>query len=543
MVRLTEELAFKSGTELGNLLASGQVGALELLEAYIARIESFDGSFRSHVLVDHDGARRAARNAERELAAGKRRGPLHGVPVSHKDNLWTSGLRTGVHTRTSISRDATEDATAVARLRGAGLIVLGKTNTTEFACGDQQLHGDTPNPWDRDMHSGASSAGSASALAAGLTGVATGSDTGGSIRAPSALCGIVGVKPTYGRVSRHGLVPLAWSLDNVGPMARSVQDVAHMLAAMSGYDRLDPTSSRRPVPQDLARLDGPLVGLVIGVATGHFATDVEPAVSDAVGAALRVLEGQGAILEEVYLPSAAELVPIGNLLTTWEGFTLHAETLRTEAEMYGTRARPRLASGGFYSAADVGKAMQLRALWAQEVADAFHRVDAIVTPTLPYTAVGREDWVVRPADTSWATRAFNLTGNPAMNVPCGFDSKSRPIGMQVVARHFDEHTMLRIAHCFEQATDWHKLHPDESSWTEPVLTTTATAFVPSQGDEGREPWRSTALSLGLNLNDSDLDTVRGLVLSVKDGLDRAAVSPSLDIEPTAWLAASRRAAN
>lgn len=526
-----EQVSNLSATRLGELLAAGEVGPVELLDAYLGRLEAYDGALRSHVLVDVEGARAAAATAERELRAGQRRGPLHGVPVSHKDNLWTAGVATGVHSRTSFALVPEEDATAVARLRSAGMVLLGKTNTTEFACGDQLVHGDTPNPWSRPAHSGASSAGSASAVAAGLTGAATGSDTGGSIRAPAAMCGIVGVKPTYGRVSRHGLVPLAWSMDHVGPMTRSVQDAAHMLAAMAGRDPLDATSDARPVPPDLADLGESLAGLVVGVPRGHFATGLAPAVSAAFDASLLVLERLGATIEEVALPSAGNLAAVGSLLSMWEAFTLHASHLRAEGGAYGPKARANIASGGFYGSDEVGQALQLRSLWAREVAEAFRHAEVIVTPTLPSASVTRDEWVASPPDTSWATRAFSLTGHPALTLPCGFDEHDMPIGLQVAARHFQERSMFRVAHCYEQATPWHERRPDSSWWSQPAPSSAAAPAVTRLSTEERAKWQEHASRLGLSLEDRDLDRISGIVRRVRGGLEALRLDSTIELEP------------
>lgn len=528
---LHDDLAYASATELGARLARGELSAVELLDAYLARLDAFDGALRSHVLVDREGARAAAREADRELRAGRRRGPLHGVPVSHKDNLWTAGLHTGCHSRTSFAHVPAEDATAVARLRKAGTVLVGKTNTTEFACGDQLEHGDTPNPWGRELQSGLSSAGSASAVAAALTGAATGSDTGGSIRAPAALCGIVGLKPTYGRVSRHGLVPLAWTMDHVGPMARTVQDAAHLLAAMAGHDPRDATSDARPVPADLADLDGDLAGARVGVPGGYFARGLEPAVADAIAAAHAQLEALGAVLVDVALPSAGDLAAAGNLLSMWEAFALHAATLRSEGRAYGPKARARIASGGFHAAADVAHALQVRTAWAREVDAAFARVDVLVTPTLPFTSVTRDAWVARAPDTSWSTRAFSLTGHPAATLPCGADAAGLPVGLQVVARHFDERTLFRVAHAFERATPWHRRRPDASWWREPVPPTAAVADVAPLDAGTLAAWRAEAARLGLPLDDHDVARVHQIVDRVRGALAAQRFSRTIDREP------------
>ena len=539
MNRTDDDLAYASIGELHAWYARGDLSPVEVVEAYLARLAAYDGALRSHPTVSRDAVRHAARRAEIEIRRQGPRGPLHGIPLSHKDNLWTRGVRTGCHSRTSFDFVPDQDATAIARLHDAGALLLGKTNTTEFACGDQLVYGDTPNPWGASLHSGASSAGSASAVAAGLTAGATGSDTGGSIRVPAALCGVVGVKPTYGRVSRHGLVPLSWSMDHVGPMARTVADAATLLDAMAGADPRDPTSDPRPVPAYADALTERLERVRVGVPVGHFFDGLESDVDAAVRAALKVLEDLGARLVPVHLPSAGDLVAAASLLTMWEAFGLHAATLRREGAAYGPKARSRIASGAFHASADVVHAMQLRAAWAREVAVAFEAVDVLVTPTLPFTAVGRDAWIEGAPDTSWATRAFSLTGHPALSLPCGFDRAGLPVGLQIAARRFEEATMFRVAHAYEQATPWHRRRPDPAWWTEPVPTSTARAKV-GRVDEGTLEWlRAEAERLGLPLDDHDLARIHGLVDRVRRGLaplrptDTVALEPDLRFTPPA----------
>ena len=531
MNRSDEDLAYASIGALHAAYARGDASPVEVVEAYLARLEAYDGALRSHVTVGRDAVRAAARRAEIEIRRQGPRGPLHGIPLSHKDNLWTRGVRTGCHSRTSFDHVPDQDATAIARLQEAGALLLGKTNTTEFACGDQDVHGDTPNPWAAPLHSGASSAGSASAVAAGLTAGATGSDTGGSIRVPAALCGVVGVKPTYGRVSRHGLVPLAWSMDHVGPIARTVADAAVMLRAMAGADPRDPTSDPRPVPEYGDALSERLAGVRVGVPVGYFFDGLEPDVDAAVRAALKVLEELGARLVPIHLPSAADLVAAASLLTMWEAFGLHAATLRREGGAYGPKARARIASGAFHASADVAHALQLRALWAREVALAFAEVDVLVTPTLPFTAVGRDAWIAGPPDTSWSTRAFSLTGQPALTLPCGFDRGGLPVGLQIAARRFDEATMFRVGHAFEQATPWHERRPDPSWWTDPVPSSSARAEVGPVAEGTLAGLRAEADRLGLPLDDHDLARVHGIVDRVRRGLAPHRPADTIGLEP------------
>jgi len=536
------DLAWWSAGDLAAAIAAGRISPVEVVDAYLDRLGAFDPTLRSHATICREAARSAAREAERAVRAGAPLGPLHGVPLSHKDNLLTRGVRTTCHSRTSFNRVPDEDATAVARLGAAGAILLGKTNTTEFACGDQLLQGDTPNPWDLTLHSGASSAGSASGVAAALTAAATGSDTGGSIRAPAALCGVVGVKPTYGRVSRHGLVPLAWSMDHVGPIARTVADAALLLGAMAGVDPLDPTSVAVPVPDFAAALSGPgadrLDGVRVGVPLEHFFDGLEPDVDGAIRAALRTLEGLGAQLRPISLPSAGDLAAAGSLLSMWEAFALHAASLRREGRAYGPKARAFIASGGLYAGAEVAQALQLRTLWAREVAAAFGEVDVVATPTLPFSAVTRVDWIVQPPDTSWATRAFSLTGHPALTQPCGFDALGRPIGLQLAARHFDEATLFRVAHAFERAGGPPR-RPDESAWAHPAPPVDAVARVAPVDDTTAAALRAEAERLGLPLDDRDLARAFGLVDRARHALAPLRPDRTIDLEPLADPAAAR----
>jgi aspartyl-tRNA(Asn)/glutamyl-tRNA(Gln) amidotransferase subunit A len=272
------ELSFLSVTEASHLIDAGEISPVDLVTALLDQLEQRDALYNSHITVCRDSALRTAQSAERAIHRGERRGPLHGIPVSHKDICWTAGVRTTAHSKSMLDFVPDEDATFIGRLAERGMILMGKTNTTEFACGDMLEFGYTPNPWNLSRYAGSSSSGSASALAAGLAIATTGTDTGGSIRFPASVCGIVGVKPTYGRVSRHGVVPLSWTMDNVGPMTRTVADAALMLEAMSGHDPRDPGTADEPIPDFGAELTPRLDGLVLGVPEQHFFDDLEPGV-------------------------------------------------------------------------------------------------------------------------------------------------------------------------------------------------------------------------------------------------------------------------
>ena len=460
MVRRAEaELPFLPVSALSDLVARKKVSPVEIVTALLDRIDRHDAVLHSYITVCRDSVLRAARRAEREILAGRRRSPLHGIPMSIKDISWTRGVRTTAHSRTLLDFVPEHDATHVRRLARAGMILLGKTNTTEFANGGMEVFGVARNPWSLPHYTGGSSAGSASALAAGLAVAATGSDTGGSIRVPSSFCGIVGLKPTYGRVSRYGVIALSWSMDHAGPMTRTVRDCALLLNTMAGYDPLDPSSVRAAVPDFTADLKKGLKGRVLGVPQQHYFDGLEPDVDRAVRAALRELEHLGARLEPVSLPRAGQLEPVYQVIISAESFGAHAARLRRQAADYSARSRRRIACGAFYSAAEYYQALQIRRLWVQELDQILQRVDALVMPTLPYPAFTIEAQQAGPPDSGWGTRQFNLSGHPAISIPCGFVGNGLPVGLQFAAKAFDEAMLFRVAHAYEQATPWHARWP------------------------------------------------------------------------------------
>ena len=290
--------------------------------------------------------------------------------------------------------------------------------------------------------------------------LATGSDTGGSIRGPASFCGIVGLKPTYGRVSRHGVFPLSWSMDHIGPMTRTVADCAVLLGAMAGPDPSDPTASARPVPDYTAGIGAGVRGLIIGVPAQYFYDQIDPEVDRLVRAALARLEQLGARVEPIDLPRAADAAPAGGVVIASEAFGVHAPRMRRQWKDYGPRARRRIGAGAFFTAAEYQQAAQIRALWCQELSQALQRVDAIVTPTMPAPAFTLEvEAAGAPADIGRFTIPFNVTGHPALSVPCGFAAGRLPVAMQLVGKAFDESTLFRIAYAYEQHTEWHTRRP------------------------------------------------------------------------------------
>jgi aspartyl-tRNA(Asn)/glutamyl-tRNA(Gln) amidotransferase subunit A len=457
---LATQLDYLSLGELGRLLDERRVSPVEIVRSALERIERYNGRLTAYVTVCGEAALAAARAAESEIyRAGRQRTRLHGLPVAHKDISLTKGVRTTAHSRCLIEYVPERDAAYVTRLADAGMIMVGKTNTTEFACGTMDVFGVARNPWDPARYTGGSSAGSAAALAAGLAVAATGSDTGGSIRIPASFCGIVGLKPTYGRVSRNGLIPLSWSMDHVGPMARTVADCALLLSVMAGHDAADPTSARAPVPDYTDGLEASLRGVVLGVPEQHFYEGLDPDVDGALRAALRHFENHGARLEPVDLPLAGHLAGAGGILMLAEAYGLHAERLRRRAADYGTRTRRRIASGACYTSGEYEAAVRIRTAWTRQVSGVLERVDAIVTPAAPFPAFPVEVQLADPPDTSWGTRHFNLSGHPALVLPCGFTTTGLPIGMQLAAPFFDEAALFRIAYAYEQSTPWHTRRP------------------------------------------------------------------------------------
>ena len=451
---------------LSRAITARQVSPVEVTRECLARVGKLDPTIRSFITVDADGALSAARELEAELGAGLSRGPLHGIPVAYKDLLCVGGLPTSCGTKTRDYFAADRECTAVGRLRDAGAVTLGKLNMTELALGpfgDNPHHGDVQNPWKRGHAAGGSSSGSAAAVAAGFVVGALGSDTGGSIRLPAACCGVVGLKPTYGRVSRAGAMPLSWSMDHVGPLTRTVMDAALLLGAIAGYDALDATSSRRGVPYYERVLDTPVEGLRVGLAENYYFEGLDAEMAAGVRAAAKVLEDLGAEVAPVRVPDPAPLVEVCNVVTRAESAAIHAKLVRERPHELGPAVRARLEVGLHVSAHDYLQALRLRARYTREfVARAFAGADALVVPVIPEPApvldavkAGTPEEVVgRMGRFSRLTRPFNGLGLPAVSVPCGFSRDGRPLAFQVVGRPFDEATTLRLGHAYERAAGW-----------------------------------------------------------------------------------------
>lgn len=459
----TDELCYLTIREASLQMSAGALSPVELTTALLSAIEARDSRVRAYLTVAADEAMAQARAAERAHAAGAARGPLHGVPLAIKDIVDVAGLPTTAGSRVLAGNVASEDAALVAALRAAGAIILGKTNTHEFAYG--VITPPTRNPWDLTRIPGGSSGGSAAALAAGMAPGAIGTDTAGSIRLPAALCGVVGLKPTYGRVSRHGVIPLSWSLDHAGPMTRSVADAALLLGVMAGgADPRDPATSDAPLPLPdlLAALDAGAHGLRVGVPRTYFYEQLEPEVEAAVEAALATLAGLGMELREVALPDAELTFAIGRAVQRPEAGAYHAARLRETPELYGDELRGDLELGQLFLATDYIHAQRLRATMRERWLEVMSGLDVLVTPTVPSVAIPVEEGTTSGAVKGQLlhnTYPVNLVGFPALSLPCGLTSAGLPVGLQVIGRPFDEATVLRAGHAFEAATTWHTRRP------------------------------------------------------------------------------------
>ena len=441
--------------EVGRLLRGRKLSCLELTQAAWDRIDAHNAEINAFITLLREESLLDAREADRRLESGERVGPLHGIPVSVKDLLDTEGVLTTAGTKAFSTRVPKEDATVVRRLKEAGAILLAKANMAELAIGGpDHPYGPVANPWDLERSPGGSSSGSAASTASGMNYASIGSDTGGSIRIPASFCGIVGIKATYGRVSRRGGVPLSWSSDHFGPLARSVRDAALVLQVIAGHDPADPTSSKEPVPNFSRGLSRSLEGYVIGVPWGYYYDELAPEVRATMDEAHRTLRKLGARLVDVEVsdPPRLGIIHVEMAAAIGEELWPHLESL-------GPAARTRLIQGYAMPAHAYVKAQQVRTLLIRELAAVFENVDALVTPATPIPAY---DWRKDPSGLMVMgrnTRMFNLTGLPAMSLPCGFSADGLPIGLQLVGKPFEEKTILNIGHAYETATDWRLRRP------------------------------------------------------------------------------------
>jgi aspartyl-tRNA(Asn)/glutamyl-tRNA(Gln) amidotransferase subunit A len=447
--------------ELGRRYRSRELSPVDAATAHLARIERLDKTLSCYITVTAERALGDARAAEAAIMRGAA-GPLAGIPVAYKDLYATRGIRTTAGSALLADWVPDHDSTCVSRLQQAGMVMLGKLITHEFAFGIQfPGHRFPParNPWNPDHIPGGSSSGSGAALAAGLTVGALGSDTGGSIRGPAAFCAIVGLKPTYGRVSRAGVVTLSWTLDHTGPMTRTVEDAALMLQALAGYDAADPASSHEPVPDYAATLGRGVRGLRVGVPRDYFFQDIKPEVAAAFETALGTMRRLGAEVRDVRIPSIWD-APAFMVIMLTEAFAYHARDLRERPHLYGEVLREKLMAGGLFTGEEYVQAQRLRARLRADMHHALTEVDVLATPTTPGTAPAFSA-VLDPnfpfARSNMAP--FNMSGLPALALPCGFAPNGLPISLQLAGRPFDEVTVLRAGHAYEQATEWHRRRP------------------------------------------------------------------------------------
>ncbi len=464
------ELCYASAGTLSRLVQSKEVSPVDIIDAHLARIEATEPMLNSFITLLPEEARAAARRAEREIQSGNYKGPLHGIPVALKDLFNTGGVRTTSGSRIFDNFIPERDCTVAARFHQAGAILLGKLNMHQFAygpTGENPDYGHMHNPWNLDLITGGSSGGSGSAAAAGQCTITTGSDTGGSIRIPAALCGIVGLKPTYGLVSRYGLTPLSWSLDHPGPMVRTVEDAALSMNAIAGYDPNDVASARVEIPDYTTALTGDVRGLRIGVVKEYFEAPLDPEVARSVRDAIGVLESLGAVVTEVSFPMFNDSQAISGAILMSEAAAYHRDLLASDGEKLYPPVRVRLEAGLFVSAADYLRAQQARSLLDRQARELLEHVDLLAGPTEPVTAplllaervqAGEREVGTTGALTQY-TRPYNLTGFPAISVPCGFSEAGLPMALQLAGRPFDELTVLRAAHAYEQATEWHSRRP------------------------------------------------------------------------------------
>ena len=448
----SDELSYATIRDIGARLRRRALSPVELTRALLERIERLDPRLHAFVTVTADRALADAKAAEAALGRGDISSPLLGIPVGYKDIYATRGILTTGGSALLADWIPTEDATCVTRLQRAGAVMLGKLITHEFAFGIQfpgHRFAAAKNPWDLERMPGGSSSGSGAALAAGLAFGALGSDTGGSIRGPASFCGITGLKPTYGRCSRAGVLTLSWTLDHTGPMARTVEDCAYLLQALAGHDAADPASSREPVPDYVAPLSRGVRGLRVGVPREYFFEGIDPEVEKGFEQALATLRQLGAALEDVQIPSIQAAGAYTAILLA-EAFAYHEHDLRE-----------RMLAGALITASEYVQAQRLRTQLRADMNAVLRRVDVLATPTSPktaptFTTVYDPEYGFPRGNTG----PFNMTGLPALALPCGFTAAGLPLSIQITGRPFDEATILRVGHTYEQATSWRTRHPN-----------------------------------------------------------------------------------
>ncbi len=459
----SSQLTDLSIVELNSLYAAKSLSPVDVTEATLKRIEDVDANLHSFITVTAGAARTAAKASEERYRAGTPIGPFDGIPFALKDNVETAGIRSTSHSKLLFDNVPTEDAHVAARLKAAGGILIGKTSTFEFALGGPSWDLPFPpalNPWDTKHLPGGSSSGSGAAVAARLVPAAIGTDTGGSVRWPAAVCGIAGLKPTYGRISRRGVHPNTFSHDHCGPMTRTVADCAVMLGASAGYDPFDPGSIDEPVPDYSAALTGSVMGLRVGLVTNWYREDATPEVTAAVDAATAVLKDLGARVEEIKLSPLSNYIDAKTTISLSELYAIHEKDLKERPDDFGYLLRTRVMAGGLIRAEDYVQAMRWRTELATEMMAQFRRFDVLatagwLTPAEPADPDGVDFFKKRQV----VTMPFSLAGIPALSVPCGFSPGGLPLAFQIAGRPFDEATVLKAGDAYQRATDWHTRKP------------------------------------------------------------------------------------
>lgn len=446
------------------MLRRKAVSPVDLTQACLKRIETYNSALNAFITVTTDQARETARAMEAEQLQGKWRGPLHGIPIALKDNIDTAGIRTTAASELFKDRVPSADAEVVRRLKNAGAILLGKTNLHEFAYGGSSsvsYFGPVHNPWALDRIPGGSSGGSAAATATGLCFGALGTDTAGSARIPACYCGIVGFKPTYGRVSNRGVVPLSWTLDHVAPLSRTVEDAAIMLGVIAGYDELDPSTAELPVPDYSSAFKMQASKLSLGIPRTPFFDTLDSEISKAVDAAIEVLHKFTSTVGEITLPSSS--IPFDEIyarVRSVEGYAYHSHWITESPEKYQPVTRERiLRNSAEIKAPAYAEARRELDLLRREIKKVFATVDLLVMPTLPSPPVLIAQAASPTAVSIRNTSPFDVLGLPAISIPCGFTTSGLPIGLQIVGAPFAESTVLALAHAYERETQWHKRHP------------------------------------------------------------------------------------
>lgn len=459
------DLAYLTIAEAAALLRDRKLSPVEYVQALLQRADEHDGLLNVYLRRMDDAAVATAREAEAEIGRGDWKGPLHGIPFGLKDIVDVAGVPTTAHSRILADNVAQTDAEVTRRLKGAGGVLTGKLSTHEFALGGPSFDLPWPparNPWNRDHHPGGSSSGSGSGLAAGFFPAAIGTDTGGSVRNPASCNGIVGLKATYGRVSRAGVIPLSFSLDHVGPMTRTVEDNAIMLNVIAGHDPADPGSAKAPMKDFTADLEKGVKGLKIGVIRHFYTRDLEadPEMAKSIEDALDLLSREGAEIREVKLSPLQDYATCNRIILMSEAYAIHEKWLQERPEDYGALCRNRITAGAFYRAVDYVKALRWRGRLVRELNEAMADLDVVITASSmePPAPIEQAEEVERTYPRQ-ARAPFNVTGSPALALPTGFSSAGMPLSMQIVGKAFDEAMVYRVGRAYERATEWTSRHP------------------------------------------------------------------------------------